>query len=199
MILPTTYDLPSDLQATLDALPAGLVEHIHRVRVLAVDLAGGHKLDKIRVDFAAAAHDIARADAEHALLAEAQTAGIPITNVDEDNPMLLHGPVGAERLRVNLGVNDHEILEAVYWHTTALATMGPIAKVVFLADKMELSKAYRYPHIGRVRELASDDLDEAIVEFLKGDLIRLLSEGKMAHPSSIEALNGLLYVLKTAH
>ena len=48
MILPTTYDLPSDLQATLDALPAGLVEHIHRVRVLAVDLAGGHKLDKIR-------------------------------------------------------------------------------------------------------------------------------------------------------
>ena len=199
MILPTIYELPSDLQETLDALPTGLVEHIQRVRVIAVELAEGHKLDKVRVDFAAAAHDIARAESNHSLLAEAQTAGIPITNVDEDNPMLLHGPVGAERLRANLGVNDDEILEAVYWHTTALATMGSIAKVVYLADKMDLSKASRYPHIGHVRELASDDLDEAIVEFLKGDLIRLLSEGKMAHPSSIEALNGLLYAMKMAH
>ena len=194
--MPTTYDLPSNLQATLDALPTGLVEHIQRVRVIAVELAEGHKLDVVRVDFAAAAHDIARAETHHLLLAEAQAAGIPITNVDEDNPMLLHGPVGAERLRTNLDVTDEEILEAVYWHTTALATMGPIAKVVFLADKMDLSKAPRYPHIGHVRELAADDLDRAIVEFLKGDLIRLLDEGKMAHPSSIEALNGLLYTLK---
>ncbi|MEE2656336.1 MAG: bis(5'-nucleosyl)-tetraphosphatase (symmetrical) YqeK [Chloroflexota bacterium] len=194
--MPTAYELPVNLQATLDALPMGLVEHIQRVRALAAELAEGHKLDVVRVDFAAAAHDIARAEANHLLLAEAQAAGIPITNVDEDNPMLLHGPVGAERLRTNLDVNDEEILEAVYWHTTALATMGPIAKVVFLADKMDLSKAPRYPHIGHVRELAADDLDQAIVEFLKGDLIRLLDEGKMAHPSSIEALNGLLYRLK---
>ncbi len=194
--MPTAYELPVNLQATLDALPMGLVEHIQRVRALAAELAEGHKLDVVRVYFAAAAHDIARAEANHLLLAEAQAAGIPITNVDEDNPMLLHGPVGAERLRTNLDVNDEEILEAVYWHTTALATMGPIAKVVFLADKMDLSKAPRYPHIGHVRELAADDLDQAIVEFLKGDLIRLLDEGKMAHPSSIEALNGLLYRLK---
>lgn len=194
--MPTIYELPVNLQATLDALPIGLVEHIQRVRALAAELAEGHKLDVVRVDFAAAAHDIARAETHHLLLAEAQAAGIPITNVDEDNPMLLHGPVGAERLRTNLDVTDEEILEAVYWHTTALATMGPIAKVVFLADKMDLSKAPRYPHIGHVRELAADDLDRAIVEFLKGDLIRLLDEGKMAHPSSIEALNGLLYTLK---
>jgi HD superfamily phosphohydrolase YqeK len=60
---------------------------------------------------------------------------------------------------------------------------------------MDLSKASRYPHIGRVRELAAYDLDQAIVEFLKGDLIRLLEEGKMAHPASLEALNGLLYSL----
>jgi len=192
----TTYELPANLQATLDALPKGLVEHIQRVRVLAVELAEGHKLDAARVDFAAAAHDIARADPDLVLLAEAQATGIPITNVDVNKPMLLHGPVGAGRLRTILAVTDEEILEAVYWHTTALATMGPIAKAVFLADKMDLSKASRYPHIGRVRELASVDLDQAIVEFLKGDLVRLLEEGSMVHPASLEALNGLLHTLK---
>ena len=192
----TTYELPANLQETLDALPKGLVEHIQRVRVLAVELAEGHKLDAVRVDFAAAAHDIARADPGLVLLAEAQAMGIPITNVDADKPMLLHGPVGAGRLRTILAVTDEEILEAVYWHTTALATMGPIAKAVFLADKMDLSKASRYPHIGRVRELAAEDLDQAIVEFLKGDFVRLLEEGTMIHPASLEALNHLLPRLK---
>ena len=192
----TTYELPANLQETLDALPKGLVEHIQRVRVLAVELAEGHKLDAVRVDFAAAAHDIARADPGLVLLAEAQAMGIPITNVDADKPMLLHGPVGAGRLRTILAVTDEEILEAVYWHTTALATMGPIAKAVFLADKMDLSKASRYPHIGRVRELAAEDLDQAIVEFLKGDFVRLLEEGTMVHPASLEALNHLLPRLK---
>ena len=191
----TTYELPTNLQATLDALPKGLFDHIQRVRELAVGLAEMHKLDVIRVDFAAAAHDIARAEPEHVLLAEAQATGIPVTNVDADKPMLLHGPVGAGRLRNKLAVTDEDILEAVYCHTTALSTMGPIAKAVFLADKMDLSKASRYPHIGRVRELAADDLDQAIVEFLKGELVRLLEEGKMAHPASLEALNGLLYSL----
>lgn len=194
--MPTTYELPANLQATLDTLPKGLVEHIQRVRALAVELAEGHKLDTARVDFAAAAHDIARAEPDHVLLAEAKSAGIPVTVVDADKPMLLHGPVGAVRLRKVLAVTDEEILEAVYWHTTALATMGPIAKVVFLADKMDLSKASRYPHIGRVRELASDDLDQAIVAFLQGDLVRLLEEGNMVHPASLEALNGLLSSLK---
>ena len=192
----TTYELPANLQETLDALPKGLVEHIQRVRVLAVELAEGHKLDAVRVDFAAAAHDIARADPGLVLLAEAQAMGIPITNVDADKPMLLHGPVGAGRLRTILAVTDEEILEAVYWHTTALATMGPIAKAVFLADKMDLSKASRYPHIGRVRELAAEDLDQAIVEFLKGDFVHLLEAGTMIHPASLEALNHLLPRLK---
>ena len=155
------------------------------------------KISLIRpVDVIVLLQDIARADPEHVLLAEAQATGIPITNVDVDTPMLLHGPVGAGRLRTILAVTDEEILEAVYWHTTALATMGRIAKAVFLADKMDISKASRYPYIGRVRELATDNLDRAIVEFLKGDLVRLLEEGKMAHPASLEALNGLLYQLE---
>ena len=93
-------------------------------------------------------------------------------------------------------MTDGAIREAVHRDPTALSTRGPIAKAVFLADKMDLSKASRYPHIGRVRELAADDLDQAIVEFLKGDLVRLLEEGKMTHPASLEALNGLLYSLK---
>ena len=118
----------------------------------------------------------------------------PLTR-DRAKPLLLHGPVGAGRLRAKLAVIDEAVLEAVHWHTTGLAAMGPIAKAVFLADKFDLAKAPRYPHIGRVRELAAYDMDRAILEFLRGDLVRLLNEGVPVHPGSLATLNGLLLSL----
>ena len=191
----TVSSLPPQLQAVLDGLPADLQEHIERVRVLAADLGGQHRLDRDRVDVAAAAHDIARADSDDVLMADALAQGVRITDADHAKPLLLHGPVGAGRLRTQLNVIDEAVVEAVYWHTTGLATMGPIAKAVFLADKFDLAKASRYPHIGRVKELAADDMDRAIVEFLRGDMVRLLNEGVPVHPGSLETLNGLLLAM----
>ena len=190
----TVSSLPPQLQAVLDGLPLDLQEHIERVRVLAADLGGQHRLDRDRVDVAAAAHDIARADSDDVLMADALAQGVRITDADRAKPLLLHGPVGAGRL-APLNVVDEAVVEAVYWHTIGLATMGPIAKAVFLADKFDLAKASRYPHIGRVKELAADDMDRAIVEFLRGDMVRLLNEGVPVHPGSLETLNGLLLAM----
>ena len=190
----TVSSLPPQLQAVLDGLPRDLQEHIDRVRVIARELAEGHRLDRDRVDLAAAAHDIARADSDDVLMADALAQGVRITDADRAKPLLLHGPVGAGRLEP-LYVVDEAVVEAVYWHTTGLATMGPTAKAVFLADKFDLAKASRYPHIGRVKELAADDMDRAIVEFLRGDMVRLLNEGVPVHPGSLETLNGLLLAM----
>ena len=191
----TVSSLPPQLQATLDSLPLDLQGHIQRVRAIAGVMAEAHGLDLDRVDLAAAAHDIARADSDDALMADALAGGVRITDADRWRPLLLHGPVGANRLRSKLSVADEAVIEAVYWHTTGLATMGPIAKAVFLADKFDLAKASRYPHIDRVKELAADDMDRAIVEFLRGDIVRLLNMGEPVHPGSLETVNGLLLAM----
>ena len=191
----TVSSLPPQLQATLDSLPPDLQGHIQRVRAIAGVMAEAHRLDFDRVDLAAAAHDIARADSDDALMADALAGGVRITDADRWRPLLLHGPVGANRLRSKLSIADEAVIEAVYWHTTGLATMGPIAKAVFLADKFDLAKASRYPHIDRVKELAADDMDRAIVEFLRGDIVRLLNMGEPVHPGSLETVNGLLLAL----
>ena len=191
----TVDSLPPQLQAVLDDLPRDLQEHIRRVRVIAGVMAEAHHLDHDRVDLAAAAHDIARADSDDVLMREALEQGVRITDADRFKPLLLHGPVGANRLRSQLSVADEAVIEAVYWHTTGLATMGPIAKAVFLADKFDLAKASRYPHIDRVKELAADDMDRAIVEFLRGDIVRLLNQSEPVHPGSLETVNGLLLAM----
>lgn len=191
----TASSLPPQLQAVLDGLSPSLYRHIQNVRAIASELADAHHLDRDRVDLGAAAHDIARGDPDDVLMSEALEQGVRITDADRWRPLLLHGPVGANRLRSKLSVTDEAVIEAVYWHTTGLATMGPIAKAVFLADKFDLAKASRYPHIGRVRELAADDMDRAIVEFLRGDIVRLLNMGEPVHPGSLETVNGLLLAM----
>ena len=70
--------------------------------------------------------------------------------------------------------------------------MGDIAKAVFLADKMDPHKAHRFPNMPRVRELAMESLDDAIVLFLSDEITSLITSGGLVHPASVEARNTLL-------
>ena len=119
-----------------------------------------------------------------------------ITDADRWRPLLLHGPVGANRLRSKLSVADEAGHRGgVLAHDGAGDDGSHRQGGVLLADKLDLAKASRYPHIGRVRELAADDMDRAIVEFLRGDIVRLLNMGEPVHPGSLETVNGLLLAM----
>ena len=108
----------------LEGLPRGLYDHVQQVRATARELAAPLDLDPALVDLAASAHDIARVVKGPRLLAEARRRGIRIDRVESALPVLLHGPVGAERLRRDLGVTEPQVLEAVHWHSTAAPGLG---------------------------------------------------------------------------
>ena len=65
--------------------------------------------------------------------------------------------------------------------------MGPVAKTVFIADKLDPQKVYRYPWIDRVRALADSSLDRAMLEFLERQASDLLDRGELVHPRASEA------------
>ena len=92
------------LKAATGRLPRGLAEHVERVAAEADRLAAGFKeLDRERVELAAWGHDIARALSPQELLARARGFGLEVNPVEEEAPILLHGPVGAEILRQEHG------------------------------------------------------------------------------------------------
>lgn len=186
------YTLPAPLQEALRRLPRGLYQHLGRVRSLARELAAPLGLDLERVDLAAAAHDIARAEKGDALLAQAQALGLTVHPVEAKVPILLHGPVAAESLRRAGAITDSELLEAVRWHSTGHPSFGPLGKVLFLADKLEPGKASHTPAQERLLELARQDLDAAMLELLTQELKSLLRRGQLVHPASVEARNALL-------
>ncbi|MBI2855377.1 MAG: bis(5'-nucleosyl)-tetraphosphatase (symmetrical) YqeK [Chloroflexi bacterium] len=181
-----------DLKRLLGRLPSGLREHADRVREEALKLARIHQVDTTRVEVAALSHDLARGMKGTELLERARSYGLELHPAEQRVTVLLHGPVGAEMLRRECGIEDQEVLEAVRWHSTFHRELGPVAKVVFLADKLDHQKRARYPFLDRVDALARDDLDAAVLAFLDEELVALIRDGKPVHPASIEGRNGLL-------
>ena len=130
-------DLLQRLQIRLKSLPDGLQAHIYRVRDVAQELAARHGIDPDRAELGALAHDVCRAIPGEDLLKMSADLGVPVTDLDRDFPILLHGPVGAELLRKEDDLTDHSIFEAVRWHSTAHASLDDLGKLVFLAAKLD--------------------------------------------------------------
>ena len=109
---------------------------------------------------------------------------------------MLHGPVGAEILRWEDGLDstgaDLGLYRAVYWHTTSHPILDDLGKVVFLADKLDPNKRKRYPYQPQILELARANLDAAILEFLTRQVADLNDRGHIVHPVMLEARNALL-------
>ena len=181
-----------EIRRDVGRLFRGLYEHILRVEGIAVGLAEAHGIDVEKVRVAALLHDLARAKRPEELLAMAEGFGIEVGQPESRMPIFLHGPVAAEMARGWYGVEDEEILEAVRAHTTGLPGMGPVARAVFLADKLDPSKDRRYPFNGRVREMAGRDLDGAVLAFLEGEIAGREAGGGVVHPASVGLREGLL-------
>jgi predicted HD superfamily hydrolase involved in NAD metabolism len=137
-------------------------------------------------------HDVARAMGGGELLLRASQLDLPVSMVEREVPILLHGPVGAEILKTEDGLTDDSIYQAVYWHTTAHPSLDTLGKVVFLADKLDPQKIGSYPFQPRIRDLAFQDLDRGILEFLTQELIARASRGEMVHPAALDTRNALL-------
>jgi predicted HD superfamily hydrolase involved in NAD metabolism len=165
------------------------------VRDIALELAGQHGVDGDKAWLAASAHDLARAMDSTEMLASARELGIPVGPLEEVTPIFLHGPIAAELSHRN-GLDDPEVYDAVYWHSTARAGMTPLEKLVFIADKLDPQKAHRYPRLPEIRALVTESLDRAVLEFLDQDIARLLHEDKVVHPTTLYARNELLLKLR---
>ena len=180
------------LERRVKTLPIGLQNHIYRVGDIAESLAGVHNLDPIKARLGMLAHDIARSMPDQRLLQLARAFDLGVDPIEEQLPVLLHGPVGAELLQREEGIADTGLYEAVYWHTTGNAAMDSFAKLVFLADKLDPQKCKRYPYQQRLMELAKVDLDHAMVEFLTRELITLATGGFLIHPDMLATRNFLI-------
>ena len=90
--------------------------HTYGVRKTALHLAEKYGYDLYKTEVAALLHDLYRGAGEDVLNYYVRHLGLDKKYLN--NPNLAHGPVAAEMITKDFGVDDKEIIDAVRYHTT---------------------------------------------------------------------------------
>lgn len=112
-------------------------KHSVRVAKTASYMCSIFGCDNRKAYFAGIAHDICKDMDDKVLITLAKKDNFEITDIEMAKPSLLHGRAAAELLKDKFDVDDEEILEAIRNHTFGKAGMGSLAKIIYVADKVE--------------------------------------------------------------
>jgi predicted HD superfamily hydrolase involved in NAD metabolism len=185
-------DVPSLLRVIARESVPETLAHEERTAVLARELAVIHGVDPDRAELAALVHDVAAhySDVDLAILAE--RFDIPVSYAAARLPTLLHGSVGAELLRREYGVRDEELLDAVRDHVVGGPLMSRLAKIVFIADKVEPGRDNFTGGLDSIRDEARRSLDRAMLLLYSSRTVDLVARGLPIDENMVAGRNMLL-------
>ena len=144
-------------------------EHTLGVAYTASCLAMCHGADPEKAKVAGLLHDSAKCMTNEKMIAICEKNHLPISQVEWENPFLLHAKVGSYLAKSEYHITDQDILNAILYHTTGRPGMSLLEKIVYMADYIEPSRK-QAPHLSDIRKLAFHDLDEALFLILKDTL-----------------------------
>ncbi len=156
----------------------------------ALDLARRFGASEKKVELAALLHDCAKSMSYDELICNVEKYKISIDGLELKTESLLHAPVGSKLASVLFGIADPQILSAIRYHTTAAPAMSAIAKIVYVADFIELARGHK--GVLDARKAAEKDIDKAMLFILRRKIPYLVKEKVLIHPRSVKALNWFL-------
>jgi len=182
-------DIKKELEHDLDAKR---YEHTLGVAYTAACLAMRYGYDMDKAYIAGLLHDCAKCMSNKDKIEYCEKHDIPISKVEEENPSLLHAKVGAEMSRRKFDVEDPEIYQAIFYHTTGHPNMTLLDKIIYIADYMEPHRD-EAPNLDIVRKQVFIDIDIALFTILKDSVEYLNSSDKPVDPMTMETY---LYYVK---
>lgn len=180
-----------DYKTMKDKLQSSLSmkRYIHTMGVVdeAVKLSKVYDVDTEKVKIAALLHDCAKdypADMKIRLCKEFH---VEIDDIMKKQTDLVHSFLGAKVAKREYNVTDHEVLDAIRYHTTGKAGMTMLDKIVFIADYIEPNRK-DFDGLEEVRALAYTNIDLAVKETLEYTIEYEEQRGRILHPLTTEAL-----------
>lgn len=158
------------------ALDKERFEHTLGVMYTASCLAMAHGSDLEDAKLAGLLHDCAKCIPNDEKITLCKKNDILITEIEYENPSLLHAKLGALLAEKEYEVTKPEILHAIKVHTTGEPSMSTLDKIVYIADYIEPNRD-KAPNLAQVRELAFRNLDACMAQILH-DTLHFLSGRK---------------------
>lgn len=170
-------------------------EHTLGVMETAIQLAEKYGADVNKAELAAIFHDYAKFRSKDEMEKIIIEQNMP-RQLLEYHSELWHAPVGAYLVKVEAGIDDEEILQAIRNHTTGNKNMNLLDKIIFLADYIEPGR--KFPGVNEVRATANEGLDLAVIMALKNTIKFLLDKNQQIYPDTLETYNSMIRCQKTS-
>ena len=182
-------DIKKELE---DILDSKRYEHTLGVAYTAACLAMRYDYNMEKAYIAGLLHDCAKCMSNKDKIEYCEKHDIPISEVEQDNPSLLHAKVGAEMSRRKFDIEDPEIYQAIFYHTTGHPNMSLLDKIIYISDYMEPHRD-EAPNLALVRKQVFVDIDQALLTILKDSVAYLDKSDKTVDPMTMETY---LYYVK---
>ena len=181
------YDLKLLQKHMKEELSADRFEHTLGVMYTAESLAMRYGADMTKAAVAGLLHDCAKCIPNSHKLKMCKKHDIEITEMEEQNPSLLHAKLGAYMAKKAYGVEDEEILSAIRWHTTGKPDMSLLDIIIYMADFIEPNRD-KAPNLKEIRKLSFVNIEEALYQVLEGTLNYLKDR-----PETIDPMTQISY------
>ena len=155
--------------------------HTIGVAYTAAALAMRYETNVQQAQVAGLLHDCAKCIPNNKKIALCQKYNIQMTEIEIENPFLLHAKLGAFLAMDKYGITDKEITSAILNHTTGKPNMSLLDKIIFVADYIEPQRK-KQPNLAEIRKLAFIDLDKALFRILEDTLAFLSTSSRKIDP-----------------
>lgn len=164
----------------------------HSIGVMnkAVELAKIYGVDEDKVALAGLTHDIAKEISDEEAFKIAEKNNIVIDNFIKANPKLIHGKIGAILAKQKYGL-DEQIQKAIEFHTEGTPDMDLFGKIIYVADKIEETRT-KPEEIKHWRIIAKRDIDEAVIQIINFNIIKLIEGNRLIDKASINTRNAIM-------
>lgn len=156
-------------------------QHTLGVMYTSASMAMRYDVDVQKALYAGLLHDCAKCIPGDKKIHLCEKYGLSVSEVEKENPSLLHAKLGACLAQKKYEIQDKEILQAIESHTTGRPAMSLLEKIVYIADYIEPGRK-NLPNMADVRKLAFRDIDECLYRILKDSLVYLNSRNIMVDP-----------------
>ena len=171
------------------------LNHCKYVMYKAVELANIYGVDVNKAALAGLTHDIVKEFSREQYLQIAKENNIVFDEYELMNESLMHAKIGAWWVKEHYGFGE-DIQRAIELHTITDKQMDDLAKIIFVADKIEDSRENNNFDIEYERKISKENLDKTILVILNNTIKYMLNENKIIHPSAISTRNYLLKKFK---
>lgn len=153
-------------------------------------LAKLYKVDVKKAKLIGIAHDIAREMPEKEKLEYIKANKIYADEIEKKRTGLLHAKIGADICKKEFGFTN-DMKDAIEAHTTGKLDMDILSKILFIADCIGDDR--KWDDVNLIKAMVKKDINQAVIYVLDVIIKDMLEKGKVIHPDSILARNGLIF------